>query len=271
MLSTRGGRGGTLVKAGAMSPRGSRIVGAGEMKLAHPVQARERLIVALDLERDDARRLVHELRDVVSVVKIGWQLYLAGANDLIDEFVGQGIKVFLDLKFGDISETVKRLVAVAIRRKVSFITVDTSVESVKAAVEARGDSDLRILTVTLLTHLGKAYLRDQLQTEVSVEEFVLNKTRLAQEIGQCDGVIASGREAAAIRRQAGKDFLIVTPAIRPSGSPADDQHRTTTPHEAISAGADYLVVGRPITRAADRREATRRIIDEMQRAFDSRA
>lgn len=246
------------------------------------IDARDRLILALDvphdpgnrdlmIDRDSALDLVRRVEGAVRFVKIGQPLYLAGGHDLVETFVGEGLRVFLDLKFADIREAVRRAVEVAVRRGVSFITVNTSVDGVQAAVEAsRASPEAKILTVTLLTSLDEDYLRNQIRsTFSSAQEYVLHRTRLAQSVG-CDGVVASGREAAAIRRQAGPGFLIVTPGIRPTGSAADDQRRTMTPGEAIRAGADYLVVGRPIARAADPRHAAQRILAEMQEAFDSR-
>lgn len=246
------------------------------------IDAKDRLILALDvphdpehrdlmIDRESARDLVRQVKGVVRFVKIGQPLYLAGGNELIEPFVGEGIRVFLDLKFTDIRETVKRAVEASVRKGASFITVDTHLEAVQAAVEAKGSSpDVKILTVTLLTSLDEDYLKNQIRsTFTTPQEYVLHKTRLARSVG-CDGVIASGREAAAIRREVGSDFLIVTPGIRPAGTSADDQRRTATPEEAVRAGADYLVVGRPIARARSPRDMAQRIADEMQRAFDSR-
>ena len=201
-------------------------------------------------------------------MKIGWPLYMAGGQALIKEFLKKNKKVFLDLKFGDIAETVKRLVYVAVHEGVSFITVNTTFEGVRAAVQARGSSDLKILTVTLLTSWDETDLRE-IGFRSSVDEYVLYKTRQAREAGS-DGVIASGREVAAIRETAGSDFLIVTPGIRPIGTRHQDHKRAVTPKESILAGADYLVVGRPITTETDPRQAAIRMIEEMQSAFDAR-
>jgi len=243
------------------------------------VNASERLIVALDvphdpqnpsrlIEPEDASYLVEQLGGIVSVFKIGWPLYMAGGQALPKEFVERGRKVFLDLKFGDIAETVKRLVLVAVKDCVSFLTVNTTIDAVRAALEARGGSDLKILTVTLLTSLDETDLRE-MGFAASVNDFVLLKTVRALEAG-CDGVIASGMDVPAIRERVGEKFLIVTPGIRPLGMARDDHKRVATPTEAIKAGADYLVVGRPITRARDPRQAAPKILEEMQRAFDSR-
>lgn len=242
-------------------------------------KAAERLIIALDvphdlkdpdamIDVDDARTIVRMLGDTAAFLKIGWPLYMAGGQVLIKEFKDQGRRVFLDLKFGDIAETVKRLVHVAVHERVDFITVNTSFDAVRAAVAAAKGSDLKILTVTVLTSLDARDLAEMGQN-VSVAELVLRKARLAQKAG-CQGIIASGKEAAAIRTQAGPDFLIVTPGIRPAGVSHEDHKRAVTPGDAIRAGADYLVVGRPIVRARNPRETALKIIAEMQEAFDSR-
>lgn len=247
------------------------------------IDARERLIIALDapplvsanpnglIEMNDAQWFLDNLPGVVSFVKIGWPLYMAahqGHAALIKLFRSRDIRVFLDLKFGDIPETVKRLVLVAVQDDVEFITVNTTIDAVQAAVKARGQEKLKILTVTLLTSQDKADL-EQMGNPMTVEEYVLSKTQRARDEGHVDGVIASGKEAAAIRERMGKGFLIVTPGIRPQGAAHQDHKRATTPTEAIRAGADYLVVGRPITRAPSPRDAALKIIEEMQKAFDS--
>lgn len=191
-----------------------------------------------------------------------------GHKALIKTFRDRQMRVFLDLKFGDIAETIKRLVLVAVDDEVDFITVNTTIDAVKAAVNARGPAKLRILTVTLLTNQDKEDL-EEMGVQMSVEKYVLWKTQRARDKAQADGVIASGREAAAIRKRMGKDFLIVTPGIRPAGISHHEHKRTVTPSEAIQARADYLVVGRPITQASDPKDTTLRIVDEMQKAFDS--
>ena len=243
------------------------------------MNARERLIVALDfpndpaapkriIEPDDAYRLVDKLGESVEIVKVGWALYLVGHDTVVRGLRERGKRVFLDLKFGDIGETIRRLVAVAIRSGIEYTTVNTTFQTVRAAVDAARDSSLKILTLTVLTSLDDSDLREQ-GIQMSVEDYVLYKTKRAHEIG-CHGVIASGREARAIRELTGPDFLIVTPGIRPSGEASDDHKRATTPTAAIEGGADYLVVGRPITLAKDPRGAANAILDEMQSAFDRR-
>ena len=243
------------------------------------IQARERLIVALDfpndptdprrsIEPEDAYRLVDTLGDTVECVKVGWGLYLAGHDTVVRELRARGKRVFLDLKFGDIGETIKRLVAVAVRSGVELTTVNTTFQTIRAAVEAARGSSLQILTLTVLTSLDEADLREQ-GIGMSVQELVLHRAGKAQEVG-CHGVVASGREARAIRDLVGPDFLIVTPGIRPGGAGDDDHKRASTPAAAIEAGADYLVVGRPITLAADPERVTGGILEEMQAAFDRR-
>ena len=247
------------------------------------INAAERLIVALDtaaynpqepdrlIETADALRLVEELGEDVCFYKIGWPLYMAAQSEgkpILKSFTERKKRIFLDLKFGDIPETVKRLVAVAVRESVDFLTLNAPLDSIQAAVTARGESPLKILVVTLLTSQGKENL-EQMGVKTSVEEFVLARAQQAREIGHADGVIASGKEAAAIRKKMGKDFLIVTPGIRPAGEGHQDHKRAVTPADAIRAGADYLVVGRPIAQAGAPRDAALRILEEMQKAFDS--
>ena len=243
------------------------------------IDAGERLIVALDfpndpqdprrsIEPEDAYRLVDTLGDAVKCVKVGWGLYLAGHDTVVRGLRERGKRVFLDLKFGDIGETIKRLVAVAVRGGVELTTVNTTFQTIRSAVEAARGSQLRILTLTVLTSLDESDLREQ-GIQMSVEELVLHRARKAQEVG-CHGVVASGREARAIREIAGPDFLIVTPGIRPGGAGDDDHKRASTPAAAIESGADYLVVGRPITLAADPRRVADGILEEMQTAFDRR-
>ena len=220
------------------------------------------------IDADDARRMVGELDDLVSFVKVGWALYMAGGNQVVREFVERGKQVFLDLKFGDIDETVKRLVLVAVDQGVSFITLNAGFSAVRAAVKARGNTQLKILLVTMLTSWSEADLAEMGFT-LSASEYVAFRVKGAIEAG-CDGVIASGREVAEIRRIAPPGFLVVTPGIRPGGAGHDDHKRAVTPGASILAGSDYLVVGRPITTAANPRLATTAILEEMQQAFDAR-
>jgi orotidine-5'-phosphate decarboxylase len=229
-------------------------------------QAREKLIVALDYwDIEDARRLVHDLGDDVTFYKIGLGLQLAGGDDFAKELKRSGKRVFLDYKWLDIEETMKTAVKRAAEAGIDFLTVHPVGGILSAAIAGRGNSKLKILCVTVLTSMDAEDIRE-MGFQCNVEELVLARATKALNAG-CDGVIASAKEAAMIRAQTNNKLMIVTPAIRPTGSPADDQKRTASPKEAIKAGADYLVVGRPITAASDPRQAVRTIIDEIAEAL----
>jgi orotidine-5'-phosphate decarboxylase len=178
-----------------------------------------------------------------------------------------GRKLFLDYKYYDIPETLTKAVSQAARRGVNFLTIHGSSSLIKAAVKGRGESGMKLFTVTVLTSLDQTDLRELGYSEHTVEQLVLFRAKMALDAG-CDGVIASGHEAHAIKGLSNK-LLVITPGIRPGGHAADDQKRRTTPREAILAGADYLVIGRPIIEADDPREAGASILAEMQGAFDS--
>ncbi|HEV2855647.1 MAG TPA: orotidine-5'-phosphate decarboxylase [Thermoanaerobaculia bacterium] len=227
----------------------------------------ERLIFALDVPTvEEARGLVLTLKEAVQFYKVGLELFLAGGAsfELIDWLVGQDKKVFLDLKLYDIPETVARAVRALRERPVTFLTVHGDGAILEAAGREKGD--LKILAVTVLTSLDRAGLRE-LGFAGEVSDLVLARARRAQETG-CDGVIASGQEAKALRDHLGRDLLIVTPGIRPSGNrPADDQKRVVTVEEALRGGADHIVVGRPIRDAADPYEAALQIQGTIEGLF----
>lgn len=228
----------------------------------HLIKSNERLIVALDVPTPaEARKLVTELDGVVSFFKVGMELQLAAGPDFVRQLIAEGKKVFLDSKFLDVPETVKRAVEQVVRLGVSFLTVHESGKTVPAAVEASRGSSLQILAVTVLTSFDAADIQ-ALGFQCSPEELVLHRAKKAMEAG-CHGVVASGLEARKIREMAGDRLLIVTPGIRPAGASTDDHQRSSTPAGAIRAGADYLVVGRPIRDAADRRQAAQGILDEI--------
>lgn len=239
---------------------------------ASPPEARDRLIVALDLPSvEDAQAVVAALAGVVRFYKIGLAMQLApGVEGLIHSLISQGLKVFLDFKYYDVPETMRKAVSRAAKLGVYFLTIHGPSILMRAAVEARGASALKLFTVTLLTSLDAGDMQEMGYSRHSVEDLVLFRARKALEAG-CDGVIASGQEAEAIKQISGNKLLVVTPGIRPGGYPEDDQKRRTTPAEAIRAGADYLVVGRPITAAPDPRRAAKEFLKEMQAAFDSLA
>ncbi len=232
------------------------------------IDARERLIVALDLPNvAAAQQMAAKLERQVNFFKVGLSLQLAaGVEGLIQSLSESGRKLFLDYKYYDIPETLTKAVSQAVARRVSFLTIHGSGSLIRAAVKGRGDSETKLFTVTVLTSWDKADLLDMGYSEHTVEEVVLFRAKMALNAG-CDGVIASGREASAIRALSDK-LLVITPGIRPDGSAEDDQKRRTTPRDAIRAGADYLVIGRPITGAPDPPAAAERIVAEMQEAFD---
>ena len=240
------------------------------MSLAREVPERieDRLIVALDVpSTGEAWDLVGELDGLVSVFKVGlWLQFTAGFDGLVDELIKRGKKVFLDAKMFDIGETVKQGVARAAERGVSFVTVHGDGEIMKAAVEGRGDSRLKILAITVLTSVDQDGLRD-LGYLCSVEELIRLRVQRSIACG-CDGIIAAPHDNPdRIRQLAGsQSLLIATPGVRLAGTSADDHKRPGTPAEAIAAGADYLVVGRPIVKSADPALATARIIEDMRRA-----
>lgn len=231
----------------------------------------ERLIVALDFPSvDQARQTVELLDGIVSFFKVGLHLQMVrGTEAFIDELLDRQKRVFIDYKYSDIPETVRGGVAAAGNRGVDFLTVQGSGEITKealtAAVQGKVGSAPKILLVTLLTSLDARDL-DQLGSDRTVEDIVRARANLALDVG-VDGVVASGREASLIRALAKpEELLIVTPGIRPVDSSTDDHKRAVAPAEAIEAGADYLVVGRPIVRHPDPRAAAESIIAEMKSA-----
>lgn len=229
------------------------------------IPPRERLIFALDVPTPaDARALVEQLGDSVLFHKIGLQLFMAGDYyELIDWLRARGKKVFVDLKFFDVPETVRLAVAQLKNRGVTFATVHGNDGILRAAAEAKGD--VKILAVTALTSLDRGDL-DDLGFQCDVEKLVYSRAKRALEIG-CDGVISSGLEAARLREGLGEKLLVITPGIRPvTNAPTDDQKRTMTAREALLAGADYVVVGRPIRNAPDPRAAAEAIQSEIAAA-----
>jgi len=232
------------------------------------IEPRERLILALDVpSADEAKRLLDRVKDSVGFVKIGLELFTAAGPDIVRWALAQRKRVFLDLKLLDIGETVRRATAAAAELGVTFLTVHATGRTVRAAVEGRGRSAMKILAVTVLTSFDEADLLEMGIVE-SVHDTVLKRARLAISLG-ADGVVASGVEAAMIRRELGKDPIVVIPGIRSVGSSHDDQVRVTTPAGAIAAGGDYLVVGRAIRDAADQAEAARAMQAEIEAALTS--
>jgi orotidine-5'-phosphate decarboxylase len=223
---------------------------------------RDRLIVPLDLPSvAAAEAMVTRLGDSVTFYKIGYQLAYAGGLPLVSKLTDQGKKVFLDLKLHDIGNTVARGVESVAKLGATFLTVHAYPQTLKAAVEGRAGSDLKLLAVTVLTSYDDGDLHAA-GYRLSVSDLVEARAQQAQVLG-VDGLVCSPEEAAALRKLVGHQMTLVTPGIRPSGSEVGDQKRIMTPARAIAAGADYLVVGRPITGAADPKAAAEAIHAEI--------
>jgi orotidine-5'-phosphate decarboxylase len=235
------------------------------------IQAKERLVFALDVPTAKAAEAMLDcVQESVGVIKIGLELFTSEGPAVVRMVQRYGKPVFLDLKVLDIAETVQRTTARIADMGVSFLTVHGERKALTAAVKGRaGNPAMSILAVTVLTNVEQADLRE-CGFEGTVEHAVVARARMAAEAG-CDGVIASGREPAAIRSATDSPLLIVTPGVRPAGQGADEHARATTPRQAIHTGADYLVVGRPIRDAPDPRAAAQAIVSEMQAAFDQQS
>jgi len=228
---------------------------------------RDRLIIALDLPTtDEANRLVSRLGEDGTFYKIGYQLMPIGGLDLATALSEAGKKVFLDFKFHDIGATVERGVRSVVKLGGDFLTVHAEPDVLKGAVAGRGDDKrLKILGVTVLTSLTQESLAAG-GISMKLEDLVLRRAEFAAEAG-ADGVVASAREAEAIRTRFGAALAIVTPGVRPAGAALDDQKRVVTPAAAIGAGADHLVVGRPVIAAADPAASARAIHAEIASAL----
>jgi orotidine-5'-phosphate decarboxylase len=232
------------------------------------VTARDRLIVALDVATaDEARALVDRLSGKTGMFKVGSQLFTAAGPQLVRDIVARGEKVFLDLKYHDIPNTVANAVREAYLLGVSLLTVHAlgGRAMMEAAVGALPAVGTRLLAVTILTSHDEESL-GAIGLGGSLSGSVKRLARLARE-ARADGIVASPHEAALVREACGPDFLIVTPGIRPEGARSGDQARAATPAAAVRAGADYIVVGRPITEAADPVAATEAAVREMETAL----
>ena len=229
------------------------------------VAPRDRLIVGLDLPSvDAAEAMIARLGDNVTFYKIGYQLAYAGGLPLVPQLVRAGKKVFVDLKLHDIGNTVARGVESIARLGATFLTVHAYPQTMKAAIEGRAGSDLKILAVTVLT----SYDDDDLHAagyRLGVSDLVAARAQQAQVLG-VDGLVCSPEEALGLRKIVGLQMKLVTPGIRPATSAVGDQKRIMTPGRAIAAGADYLVVARPVIDAADPKAAADAIVAEIAQA-----
>lgn len=232
--------------------------------------ARSRLIVALDFDTvKEAKALVEKLGDEVEFYKVGLGLQLDGGDQFARWLKDLNKKVFLDYKYYDIGETIKRAVARAADFGVDFLTVHGVTGILESAVEGRGESDLKIFCVTVLTSMDARDIQEMgFPTTMTVEELVAHRARNALKAG-VDGVIASAHEVERLKSDLEGKLLIVTPGIRPFGSSVDDQKRIATPFEAVKSGADYLVIGRPITKAPDPVGKAHEIVMEMASALQN--
>jgi len=230
------------------------------------IAPRDRLIVALDLpDVAAAEAMIARLGDSVTFYKIGYQLAYAGGLPLVRQLAAAGKKVFVDLKLHDIGNTVARGVESMAKSGATFLTVHAYPQTMKAAVDARAGSNLKILAVTVLTSYDDADLQAA-GYRLGVSDLVESRARQAQTLG-VDGLVCSPEEAANLRRIVGHGMHLVTPGIRPAGASVGDQKRIMTPARAITAGADYLVVGRPVMEAADPKAAAEAIQAEIAQAL----
>lgn len=236
---------------------------------AAALSTRERLIVALDFpDASPARQLISKLSDSVQTYKVGKQLFTAEGPQFVRDLVGSGRSVFLDLKFHDIPNTVASAVRSAASLGVSMLTVHASGGSkmLKSAVEAAASAEKPplVLAVTVLTSMADEDLQE-VGVSGRVLDQVLRLAALARDAG-CGGIVASAHEAAEIRRELGAGFAIVTPGVRPAGTDAGDQARVVTPAAAMKAGATHLVIGRPVSAAADPAAAAAEILRDIEKA-----
>jgi orotidine-5'-phosphate decarboxylase len=226
------------------------------------IAPRDRVIVPLDLPSvAAAEAMIAKLGDSVTFYKIGYQLAYAGGLSMVSQLTKSGKKVFLDLKLHDIGNTVARGVESVARLGATFLTVHAYPQTMKAAVEGRAGSGLKLLAVTVLTSYDDGDLHAA-GYRLNVSDLVEARAQQAQVLG-LDGIVCSPEEAAALRKLVGHQMTLVTPGIRPAGAEVGDQKRIMTPSRAIAAGADYLVVGRPITGAADPKAAAEAIHAEI--------
>lgn len=228
--------------------------------------ARDRLIVALDLaDAQAAEAMVGELGDAVSFYKIGLELTYGGGLSLAERLIAQGKQVFLDLKIHDIPNTVARATDQVAKIGATFLTIHAYPQTMRAAVGALAGSPMKLLAVTVMTSYNDADLAEA-GFALSVADLVLRRAQQSKAAG-VHGLVMSAEESASMRKAMGPDMLLVTPGIRPAGAALGDQKRVMTPAQAIAAGSDYLVVGRPVTQASDPRATAQAIVAEIAAAL----
>jgi len=239
--------------------------------------ARDRLVLALDVNTmEEARELVTELKDYVGVFKVGLQLYTSVGPDIIKMIQDEGREIFFDGKFHDIPNTVAKASANLVKHGATFFNVhitggskmiSTCLKLSRETAKSCGLPRPTVLGVTLLTSFGQKTLTEELLINRNIDDYVSQLAKVAKESG-LDGIIASATDVPKIKKACGEDFIILCPAIRPTWSVVNDQIRVVTPKDAIKAGVDYLVVGRPITSAKDKVSAAKLVIDEMEEAIE---
>ena len=240
------------------------------------MEAKDRLIVALDVDSvPEAETIIRELGDTVDYYKVGLQLFTGNGMQTLDLLHNYGKKIFLDFKFHDIPNTVASAAEMATSKKISILTVhaaggkkmmeETQLRCQRYSEEHQLDPPL-VVAITVLTSLSQLEYERITDSKTSIWEQTINLARLAHESG-LNGVVASPKEIRPIKQACGREFIVITPGVRPAWADTNDQSRTATPGEAITAGADYLVIGRPITRAKDRQAAAQMILDEMEEAL----
>lgn len=247
------------------------------MKITKPTDVKERIILALDVDNlEDTKELVTELKDYVGYFKVGLQLFTSCGFEAIKLIKELGGKVYCDLKFHDIPNTVAHACSNLVRHDIDFfnIHIQGGSKMVASAVKASRDAARAlevepptILGISLLSSFGQRTLTQELCVEKNIEVYIMQLTKIAKDNG-LDGIVAGASEAKKIRQLFGDDFIILCPATRPTWSAVNDQVRVDTPTEAIQAGVDYLVIGRPITDAQDKVAAAKLIIDEIATALE---
>jgi orotidine-5'-phosphate decarboxylase len=241
--------------------------------MANMITSRDRIVLALDVDNDhDALAIVAELKDSVGVFKVGHQLFTAYGPDIVRRIIGMGGRVFLDLKYHDIPNTVAKASAEAVKLGVSIFNVHSlgGIDMMKAAAESAKETAEKynlpaptVLAVTILTSMDEKCMRKELKITRSLQREVAHLARLAQRAGM-HGVVASPQEIKMLRRAVRGEFVILTPGVRPVWADKDDQKRIMTPGEAVKAGADYIVVGRPVLKARDQKAAVEKILEEIK-------
>ena len=238
-----------------------------------PLIAKDRLVLALDVDNDsEALAIVAELKDTIGMFKVGYQLFTAYGPEIVRRIISAGGRVFLDLKYHDIPHTAAKASAEAVKLGVSIFNVHATggIDMMKAVVESANETAQKlnrpaplVLAVTILTSMDEKSLRKELKITRSLRREVAHLTRLARRAGM-HGVVASAREIKMLRRVVRGEFIILTPGVRPAWAGQDDQKRVMTPGEAFAAGADYIVVGRPVLKAPDRKAAVEKILKELK-------